>query len=316
MAGETCTWGETTMNKFWKSALAIAMCLGAITGHCGLAGHRLMAAEPSIAWEISRGIKAPESAYFDPQSGFLFLSQIGEGGGDGKDGDGFISKLSTDGKVVQLQWVTGLDSPKGLRSHGGTLWVTDIDQLVAIDVAKGEISQRVKIAGAKFLNDVACGADGTVYVADMPASRIYQWREGKVSVFAEGEDLECPNGLLVDGDRLLIGGWGRNIQEDFSTRTPGRLLALDLQTKKVTPITPQPLGNLDGIERDGRGGYLVTDWIAGKVFHVSSAGQAQLILALPKGTADHAFLVPSQRLILPQMLENRVTAYDLGKSLP
>ena len=48
-----------------------------------------------VVWEISEGLKAPESAYLDEPSGLLFLSQIGEGGGAGKDGDGWISKLKT-----------------------------------------------------------------------------------------------------------------------------------------------------------------------------------------------------------------------------
>ena len=31
-----------------------------------------------VVWEISDGLKAPESAYLDEQSGLLFLSQIGD----------------------------------------------------------------------------------------------------------------------------------------------------------------------------------------------------------------------------------------------
>lgn len=274
------------------------------------------AADPPVVWEIKEGIKAPESAYLDEASGTLFLSQIGDGGGDGKDGDGWISKLSTDGKVVVNKWVTGLDSPKGIRSHKGTLWVSDIDQLVAIDIAKGQITKRVKIEGAKFLNDVACGEDGTVYVSDMPMSRVFQYKDDKLSLFAEGPELENPNGLLVDGDKLILGGWGTGIKSDFTVETPGRLLALDLKTKKVTPITPKPLGNLDGIERDGQGGYTVTDWKAGKVFHVAKNGDSKLILALPQGTADHAYLIQQKLLILPRMMENCVTAYDLSKIVP
>lgn len=276
----------------------------------------LLAATPPVVWDVNEGIKAPESAYLDEATGVLFLSQIGDGGGDKKDGDGWISKLSPDGKVLVNKWVTGLDSPKGIRSHQGTLWVSDIDQVVAIDIAKGQITQRVKIEGAKFLNDVACGPDGTVYVSDMPVSRVYQIKDGQPSVFAEGPELENPNGLLVDDGRLILGGWGTGLKPDFSVETPGRLLALDMKTKKVTPITDKPLGNLDGIERDGHGGYVVSDWKAGKVFHVSKTGESKLLLALPQGAADHAYLIKQKRLILPRMMENCVTAYDLSELVP
>ena len=32
---------------------------------------------------------------------------------------------------------------------------------------------------------------------------------------------------------------------------------LDLKTKKKTLITKQPLGNIDGLDQDARGGYIV-----------------------------------------------------------
>ena len=146
--------------------------------------------------------------------------------------------------------------------------------MIEIDIAGGTITSRTKIDGALFLNDVAVGADGTVYVSDMMANRIYAVRDGKAAVFAEGEQLEWPNGLLVDGNRLIVGGWGKP-RPDFSTDVPGRLFALDLQTKQKTPITSEPFANIDGVEIDGRGGYAVSDYLAGKVMRVSAAGEVR-----------------------------------------
>ncbi len=248
-----------------------------------------LAAEPApavkekfpIVWTVTDGCNSPESAYFDADSGFVFVSQIaGEGGK--KDGYGWISKLDLSGKVIKEKWVTGLSAPKGIRSHKGTLWVSDLDEIVAIDIGKGEISRRVSIPGAKFLNDLACGPDGTVYVADMLGSRIYQYADGKTAVFAEGDELESPNGLLVDGDRLIVAGWG--LTTDFTTKTPGRLFSLDLKTKKKTLITSNPTGNLDGVELDGHGGFIVTDWPAGKVLDIAANGAVTVLLELPKGS--------------------------------
>lgn len=264
-----------------------------------------------IVWQITEGLKAPESAYFDPTSGFLFLSQIGEGGGKGKDGDGWISKLSVEGKMIKDKWVTGLNAPKGLRSHDNLLWVSDIDQIVAIDIASGTILQRVPIKGAQFLNDLATGPDGSVYVSDMAASAIYRYKGGRTTLFAVGDEIEHPNGLLVHNGKLIIGGWGKGLQDDFTTLTPGRLLSIDLRTGRQRTITPKPTGNLDGIEADGRGGYLVTDWIAGKVFRISRGGKAKVIMEFPKGAADLAYLRDRRWLILPEMLENKLTAFQL-----
>ena len=118
-----------------------------------------------------------------------------------KDGNGYISRLSPDGKMVNAKWVTGLNAPKGLRSVGGTLWVSDIDEVVAIDIAQLEVTSRVKVDGAQFLNDLATAPDGTIYVSDSNLARIYAVKDGKSSIFVEGADqVDVPNGLLVDGD--------------------------------------------------------------------------------------------------------------------
>ena len=216
-------------------------------------------------WSVSEGLNAPESAYLEPDSGLLFVSQIGlrpDGTPMDKDGNGVISKFARDGKVVAANWVTGLNSPKGMRSHGGTLWVSDVDEVVAIDIASGAIKSRTLIEGAKFLNDVATGPDGSVYVSDMLTSKIHRIKDGKVSTWAEGDQLEYPNGLLVEGDSLVVAAWGKP-EADFSTKLPGHLYRLNLATGAKTLITPRPTGNLDGLESDGRGGYVVSDWVAG-----------------------------------------------------
>jgi sugar lactone lactonase YvrE len=171
------------------------------------------------------------------------------------------------------------------------------------------------LEGAKFLNDVASGADGTIYVAETLLSRIYAIKEGKVSVFAEGEELEYPNGLLAESDRLIVAAWGKP-EADFSTKVPGQLYALDLKTKHKTLITKQPTGNLDGVEQDGRGGFIVTDWGAGKVLHISETGEVRQLRQFTQGTADLAFL-PAQGniLVLPHLSENKVAAYSLSADL-
>lgn len=268
---------------------------------------------PKVAWELTEGIVAPESAYYDAKSGNVYLSQIGEGGGKAKDGDGWISILKADGTMVTPRWFSGLHAPKGMRASGGVLWVADIDRIVGISMQSGQTHAVHEVAGAKFLNDVAVSPKGVVYVSDMLDNTIYQIRGGKVSKLAAGVELDSPNGLLVNGDTLYIAGWGRDIQESFDTLIPGHLLALDLRTRKIQPVTPVPTGNLDGLELDGTGGFLVTDWIAGSVLRITAKGAVTSILDLPKGSADIAYLPKKKLLIVPQMLENKVTAYDLSK---
>ena len=80
-------------------------------------------------WDLKGDFAAPESAYYDAASNSVFVSSI-NGQILEKDGNGYISRLSPDGKMVSAKWVTGLNAPKGLRSAGNTLWVSDIDEIV------------------------------------------------------------------------------------------------------------------------------------------------------------------------------------------
>jgi sugar lactone lactonase YvrE len=304
----------------------LVLALGLGLAACGSAPEEAPAADAPAAapvvpaseritagWTVTEGVDAPESAYVDVPSGSIFVSIIG-GQPTERDGNGRIMRLAGDGRVVSASWVSGLNAPKGLRSHQGTLWTADIDEVIGMDIAAGTISSRLKIDGAQFLNDVAIGPDGTVYVSDMMASRIYAVKDGKAAVFAEGEAMEYPNGLLVDGNRLIVGGWGKP-EADFTTKVPGHLFALDLTTKAKTLITPMPLGNIDGVESDGRGGYVVTDFLKGQVLHVTATGESHPLQSFMAGTADHAFVPVGNIAIVPHMMENRIAAHDLTAAL-
>src|SRR5687768_17599217 len=88
---------------------------------------------PTAGWTVMEGIETPESAYYDADSGFIFVSQIA-GQPTDRDGNGRIVKLNGDGSVVSAAWVTGLNAPKGLRAHQGTLWTADLDEVIGIDI--------------------------------------------------------------------------------------------------------------------------------------------------------------------------------------
>jgi hypothetical protein len=275
------------------------------------------ASQPPAAkagWTVP-DMRTPESVYLDEGSGYLYVSQI-DGQPNQKDGKGRISKLGLDGTVAAADWFTALNAPKGLRSHGGTLWVADIDEVIGIDIATAKENARVKVDGAVFLNDVATGADGTVYVSDMLANKIHAIKDGKASVFAEGEQLEHPNGLFVDGERLIVGGWGSEPAADFTTKVKGNLYMLDLKTKQKTLITKKPVGNIDGVEQEARGGFLVTDYLAGTVIQVAQDGTSRVVRTFKPGLADHTFLyAQGDVLIAPHMNENTVGAYEIGADM-
>ncbi|MDZ4661555.1 MAG: hypothetical protein SGJ18_08035 [Pseudomonadota bacterium] len=261
-------------------------------------------------WTIKEGIDTPESVFFDIGSNAIFISNVA-GKPDEKDGNGFILKADKNGKVINPQWITGLNAPKGMRSHKGILWVTDIDQVVKINIAEQKIETTIAINGAKFLNDLAIDNQGRIYVSDTLTSRIYRIENDKVSVFIEGKNLESPNGLLVLGNQLVAAAWG--FTQDWSGKNVGNLYSIGLTSKRITKITQKPLGNLDGLEVDNAGNYLVSDWVSGKIFRVRPNGKVDVLLHGFKGSADIAYVSAAKLLIVPRMQENMVSGYSLGR---
>ena len=267
-----------------------------------------VAAEPKKLWEAS-GFKQPESIVFDRAAGALYVSNV-NGDAMKKDGNGFISKLGSDGKVVAIEWVKGLDSPTGLALANGKLYAADVDRIAEIDIAKGEIIQRYEAPGSKFLNDLTADKTGRVYASDMVTNSIWVLDGGKLSLLMQDDALENPNGLLAEDGRLVVASWGK-MAPDFSTQVPGHMKAVDLATKKVSALGDStPAGNFDGVEPDGKGGYLVTDWVSGGLFQVAKDGKPTRLHPLTKGSADLG-VGPDGIIMIPMMMDGTVVAYKV-----
>lgn len=265
-------------------------------------------------WEMA-GLKNPESVVYDPETKLLYISNV-NGAADEKDGNGFISVASLDGVLVTLEWVTGLDAPKGLAISDGKLYTADIDTLVEIDIATATVTNRYTVADAKFLNDVAARHTGDIFVSDMVMNRIHKLDDdsGEFIIWLESAELENPNGLLVENDRLLVGAWGV-MTDGFATDTPGHLKAVSMKDKSITSIGDgSPVGNLDGVEIDIDGDYYVTDWMAGKLFHIDSDGTVEELLVLNQGMADLEYILEHDLILLPMMKDNTLLAYKAHHS--
>ena len=266
-------------------------------------------AEPAKLWEAS-GFKTPESVLPVAAEGFAYVSNVA-GQPTEKDGNGFISKISlADGKVLALEWSKGLDAPKGMALAGGKLYVSDIDKLVEIDPKSGEILARHDAPGATFLNDVAVDGKGDVYVSDSNTSTIWRLRGGKLEKWLEGPQLKFPNGLHVQGDKLIVAAWGPP-GTSAQQSDPANLLQIGIADKKVSDLGDGfAVGNLDGIEPDGDD-FIVSDWVAGKVFRIAKSGEAKELLSLGQGTADIGYVAADKLLLIPLMKDDKVVAYSL-----
>ena len=278
---------------------------------------------PPALWTVTADIASPESAFYDAASNSVFVSNI-NGGVTDKDGNGYISRLTPEGTCRQREVGDRPQrteraperrrNPVGGRHRRGR---RHRDRQRAHHVAREDRRRDVP----QRSGDRARRHHLRVRLHEGP--RIYAVKDGKASIFVEGEDaIETPNGVLVDGNRVIVGSMGLGVFGPPGGRgrgagapAGGRLFAFDRTTKVRTVITPQPVGGIDGIELDGSGGYLVTDVFGSRLLQVSASGTARTLLQFPgrgRGLRLHRRTSNRHRAV-PE--RNSVSAYDLTAAL-
>jgi sugar lactone lactonase YvrE len=204
-----------------------------------------------------------------------------------------------------------LNSPTGLALHDRTLYAADVDQLIEINAASGEILKRYDAKGAVFLNDVVVDDEGAVYVSDTPMNTIWRLKDGSFEPWLANDALNGPNGLLVQGNTLIVASLGK-IQSQGQKKELGTLLAVSLDDQKVSKIGKgEVIGNLDGLQAIQPGVYLVTDWAQGALYRVDAKGKVDELIDLNQGSADLSYLPGKKMLLIPMMLDNSLVAYRL-----
>lgn len=292
-------------------ALAAALAFGLRLGPASVAAEEPPGPHaPRLAWETA-GFVAPESVVFDGRRQQFYVSNMGTWGEGSKVGDGFLSRLDPQGRMLERRWVTGLDNPKGLALARGRLYVGDDHDLVEVDPDRAAVTARHRPADGRpgGFNDCTADPAGDVFVFSRRLSRVFRLREGRLEPWAavDVETTGGPNGLLAERGRLLLGGWATN--REGAPKQPGRIATLAYATGALGFLGDRTIDTPDGIEADGRGGYTVTDWGTGDVWHISAGGAWTRILMLPRGAADHHYLVDQRLLVIPLILDHVVRAY-------
>jgi hypothetical protein len=222
--------------------------------------------------------------------------------------------------VENLRWIDGasagvtLNAPKGMGLKGDTRFVSDIDVVRMFHRGTGPALGERAVPGATFLNDIAVGDDGTVYVSDSGirfsqsgpeqtgTDAVYRFGpDATPTVLARGANLHSPNGLAVDGDQVVVVPFGSN--EVYRLDTSG----------ERTVIAQLRGGQLDGVVRLQDGSLLVSRWEASAVYRIDAGGQAAAVVEDVSSPADIGFDPERNRVLIPLFQGNQLRIQTLQR---
>lgn len=265
----------------------------------------LLGALPALAqhkleqlW-LTPDLPTPESVLYvtAKKAPYLFVSLI-DGQGDAVDGKGGIAKLATDGSLIDKDWLTGLNAPKGMAIYKNRLYVADITELVVINIKKQRVIKKIPIEGSVFLNDVTVNSSGVVFVSDTRTNKVHRVMDDVASLYLD--NVTSANGLKAFGSNLIVGA--------------GKELLLFDADKKRLVLAEGFAQGIDGIEMTAkRGEFIVSCW-PGLVYYVYSDGKIEVLIDSQEqkiNTADIGYDPNTNQVFVPNFFKNSVTAYQL-----
>ena len=167
--------------------------------------------------------------------------------------------------------------------------------------------------GSVCMSDVTADKYGNVYVGDTYNDTIYRLNQfGQLPAWFYSPGL-APNGIHIDSEEgnLIVGSWGAVMEGWGTPELKGSLKSINIHTKKMKNLGKKPIGNLDGIESDGKGAYFVTDWTGAKLYKIKKNGKFKVIAEVGKGAADHEVILEKNLIIIPIMAEGKVIALKM-----
>ncbi|PIF33844.1 hypothetical protein CLU81_4470 [Flavobacterium sp. 9] len=262
-----------------------------ILSFSGIAQHSL-----TRIWVTDTILPVPESVLYDKTDQILYTSLM-DGSPAERDGKGSIGKLSTDGKIINLNWITGLNAPKGMAKFKNKLFVADLTEIVIIDIKQQKILKKIIIDDSKILNDVTIDKKGVVYVSDPKVGKIFKLENNIATVYLE--NLNKPNGLkFIDNNLYFLDNGSLYKMDDKKNK---QLLAEGMEE------------NTDGIEQIADNEFIVSCW-TGVVYHVNKDGSKEILSDTRKEeyySADIGLDNEKKIVYVPSLFKKTITAYSL-----
>ncbi|TAN62278.1 hypothetical protein EPN18_05010 [bacterium] len=227
--------------------------------------HHLMFREKITTPKVIDGFSSPESIISGRDCKYFYVSNVGEKLEPSvKDGDGYISRLKTDGIVVDKKFLPKdgvLDSPKGMAIIKKTLYVADVDRVVGFSLDTRDKVFELDFSAEKtvFLNDLAVIDDNTLALSSTDTNKVYKITLGEKPSFSVMQgNIAGPNGLYFDKkeNRLFVVGFGEGNKMNGEL---GVILFADGKAKYKS--LTGPLGALDGVALANDERVIFSDWV-------------------------------------------------------
>jgi sugar lactone lactonase YvrE len=267
------------------------------------------------------GFRTPEAVFYDAEQDVYLVSNI-NGGPAEADGNGFISKVGPDGKLIELKWIDGtkadvtLNAPKGMAVSGDKLYVADLTFVRVFDRKTGKALGKIGAAGATFLNAVAAAPDGTIYVSDSGlkagkegleptgSDAIYRiGTRGTAEPVLRDKSLNRPNGLVADNEGVWVASFGSN--ELYRVNVKGN-------EGKKEQVHQLPTGALDGLVALPDGSVLVSSWAGGAVYRGKPGGSFSAVVKDVKSPAAIGYDQKRNALLIPLFESDAVQIHTIG----
>ncbi len=272
------------------------------------------APEPSAIVVTGVGLATPESVIHDATADVYLVSNV-NGAPVDPDDNGFISRLSPSGEVLELKWIDGADddvtlnAPKGMAIQGGLLYVADIDCVRMFDRGTGAPAGEACVDGATFLNDVTPAPGGDVLFTDSGldasfaptgADAVYRLHEGTATPIAAGADLGAPNGVTMAGDDIVVVSF-----------MSGEIYRLGADGGRTAVTGPSQL-QLDGVVALPDGRLLAASWGSSCVYAVSRDGSMECVVEGVDAPADIGYDANRKRVLIPLFNADEVRIEPIG----
>ena len=255
------------------------------------------------------GFSGPEAVRYDPQQDLYFVANFNTIDST-REANGFISRMTPDGTIDQLEFMVGTDAyplhqPRGMFLKGDTLFVADADGVHGFNRTDGSHLVFIDFTGHDpgFLNDISATPDGVLHVTETNGERprVYRIVNGASEVFMENVDIPPPNGIVWDAEnaQFILAPWGGATQ----------FFALDPESGDVTQVAESPGGRFDGAEFWN--GYLVAASQVDQSLHYIQDGEGQPVISVDGRPADIGIDTRRDRVAVPYIALDRVDIIEL-----